>query len=666
MWYGRCSLPLIPTRNPRRAGYPEGGRSVDGELCRPCFFGSRRLAITLLLSVWIPSMFRIAADLRTVLPPSVTIGTWVLLVAMGLMTAPAEAQRKIEGRRYGGGNSSGQALGSGTGNRPNGQLGRDALGSGNALDGNLEVGSGGRNGYSPRAAAFSYQAIQARNLGVTNNVAGGRGFRGDPGYTAPRDFRGKVGGDDIYDFQRDSALSSMQFLTSPQRLDPFNISNNQGAFQYRRDFTSLPEVNNAFAARQIGDAQIRLDRVDSTMTTGSLLTTAAVPEDAGFTRGTVTSSSVRGLQPALRTGGYQPQNLFDEALMYDAIANPGPDEVNPLQPRPFRSPWEDEDGNRLKAKNQIDGIVSDGLNTPTPYETIVQRVIENYAGRENINIDDSGILRMREDRSLIEARIVAPRIGTPEDARPRDSSGSFDGLSRPEDDPEAGIGPDFRRSLTEFDLGDPEDEEDLGQESPSTDTGEQAGSEEEETNLRSSDDLFEVYQHRTEVDDLQDSGLSERARELVEQAEGYMLDNKYAKATDRLKDAKRLSPGNPMIEAGLANSQIGFGAYFSAELTLAKLFTRNPELAGAVFSDPKIIPNRTNLLIAANDLRSRLAAGRAANSKRNAGLGLVLAYIGWQVSDRTMVEEGLSEMTNSPQAGLEELLRAIWLAPVPE
>ena len=139
-------------------------------------------------------MFRIAADLRTVLPSSVTIGTWVLLVAMGLMTAPAEAQRKIEGRRYGGGNSSGQALGNGTGNRPNGQLGRDALGSGNALDGNLEVGSGGRNGYSPRAAAFSYQAIQARNLGVTNNVAGGRGFRGDPGYTAPRDFRGKVGG----------------------------------------------------------------------------------------------------------------------------------------------------------------------------------------------------------------------------------------------------------------------------------------------------------------------------------------------------------------------------------------------------------------------------------------------------------------------------------------
>ena len=64
--------------------------------------------------------------------------------------------------------------------------------------------------------------------------------------------------------------------------------------------------------------------------------------------------------------------------------------------------------------------------------------------------------------------------------------------------------------------------------------------------------------------------------------------------------------------------------------------------------------------------RSRLAAGRSTNSKRNSGLGLVLAYIGWQVSDRTMVEQGLAEMADSPQAGLEELLRVIWLAPVSE
>lgn len=610
-------------------------------------------------------MFRFAVASQ--LPrQSFTLCLWCVLGATWLVTTPAEAQRKIDGRRYGGGTSAGQALGNGTGNRPNGQLGRDALGSGNALDGNLQVGSGGRNGYSPRAAAFSYQAIQARNLGVTNNVAGGRGFRGDPGYTAPRDFRGAVGGDDIYAFQRDSALSSMQFLTSPQRLDPLNITNNKGSFQYRRDFTSLPEINNAFAARQIGDAQIRLDRANSAMTTGSLLTTAAVPEDSGFTRGTIMSSTLRGIQPNPRSGEFVPQNLFDEALFFDAIQNSDPQEaINALQPRPFRSPWEDEDGNRLKPKQQIDGKMSNGLNSSTPYEMIVQRIVENYAGRDDVNIDDSGVLRMREDRALIEARLSAPRIGTLEDVRPSGSSGSFEGFARPEDDPEAGIGPAFRHSPTEFELEAIEAEEAQNQAAaagtdPPADG--ETSSEESDENLRSAEALFEIYRHRTDVADLGNSGVSERAREFMDDAEGFMLANKYAKATDRLKDAKRLSPGNPMIEAGLANAQIGFGAYFSAEITLAKLFTRNPELVGAVFSDSKIIPNRTTLMIAANDIKSRITAGRDAASTRNAGLGLVLAYIGWQIEDQSMIETGLDEILKSPQAGLEELLRAIWIA----
>ena len=67
-------------------------------------------------------------------------------------------------------------------------------------------------------------------------------------------------------------------------------------------------------------------------------------------------------------------------------------------------------------------------------------------------------------------------------------------------------------------------------------------------------------------------------------------------------------------------------------------------------------------MIAANDIKSRITAGRNAESTRNAGLGLVLAYIGWQIEDQSMIETGLDEILKSPQAGLEELLRAIWIA----
>ncbi|MDA1025462.1 MAG: hypothetical protein O3A19_03455, partial [Planctomycetota bacterium] len=297
-----------------------------------------------------------------------------------------------------------------------------------------------------------------------------------------------------------------------------------------------------------------------------------------------------------------------------------------------------------------------------------QRVVSNYAGRDYVRIDDSGILRMREDRARIEARIRAPRIGTLEDGRPSDSSGSFEGLSRPEDDPEAGIGPAFRRSST-FDstngatTGDSQNQDDPWKTQDSN-GGEGPDSEDGEENLRSPEALFDIYRHRTEVDDLGNPGISERAGELVDEAEAYMVENKYAKAMDRLKDALRLNPGDPLIEAGLANSQIGFGAYFSAQITLSKLFTGNPELVGAAFSDPKVIPNRTNLMIAADDIRSRIAAGMKSSSTRNAGLGMVLAYIGWQLDDQSMISEGLDKISESPEAGLEGLLRAIWLAPV--
>ncbi|MCP4068001.1 MAG: hypothetical protein GY741_06940, partial [Phycisphaeraceae bacterium] len=163
----------------------------------------------------------------TTMPRNLIMACITLVVGASQLEA---APQRMGGQRIGGqrlgGNSAGQALSAPSGNRPNGQLGRDALGSGDALDSNLEVGSGGRNGYSPRAAAFSYQAIQARNLVVTNNVAGGRGFRSDPaflggvGYGAPRDVRGAVGGDATGGFERASSLGSLDGLMSDRRLDP--------------------------------------------------------------------------------------------------------------------------------------------------------------------------------------------------------------------------------------------------------------------------------------------------------------------------------------------------------------------------------------------------------------------------------------------------------------
>ncbi|MCA9283312.1 MAG: hypothetical protein KDA30_14880, partial [Phycisphaerales bacterium] len=77
--------------------------------------------------------------------------------------------------------------------------------SGSALDASLRVGSGGRN---IRSRSFD-EEIAFRNAIVTGNVAGGMGFRGDVGYSAPLDFRGSIGSADQFGFRADAFYSGL-------------------------------------------------------------------------------------------------------------------------------------------------------------------------------------------------------------------------------------------------------------------------------------------------------------------------------------------------------------------------------------------------------------------------------------------------------------------------
>src|SRR5688500_16525060 len=87
-----------------------------------------------------------------------------------------------------------------------GALAQDALGGGNVLDSNLSATGGRIN--QPRAQ----ENYRDRNLIVTGDVAGGRGFRGSVGYTAAADFRGRTGSNEIFPFLADSAFSSPGLL----------------------------------------------------------------------------------------------------------------------------------------------------------------------------------------------------------------------------------------------------------------------------------------------------------------------------------------------------------------------------------------------------------------------------------------------------------------------
>lgn len=76
--------------------------------------------------------------------------------------------------------------------------------TGNALDANLQVGSGGN------VPAAQIPDFRARNLLITGQVTDGRQFRGDAGYSAAGAFGGQLGSDDLFRFRADAVGSTRQ------------------------------------------------------------------------------------------------------------------------------------------------------------------------------------------------------------------------------------------------------------------------------------------------------------------------------------------------------------------------------------------------------------------------------------------------------------------------
>ena len=588
----------------------------------------------------------------------------VVAILVAVLASSASAQRRIEAERIGSGplykNPAGRALGSGTVARPNGILGDGAMTYGNALDGNLQVGSNGFNSRSARSNAYTYRNLQARNLIVTNGVAGGRGFRGDVGYLAPGDFAGETGGDSTYDFRRDSALSGLEFLSSSRQIDTFNIAQGMGVFQYRRDFTTLPEANSVESVSRLNDAEIRLDRANAAIRTGNLLDTAVAPSDIGLVQAAdgeiqrAMSSTVRGLQfPSQQE--FLPSSVYEQAMFNQASILGDEDVIEGFSPERFITPL-DRSGDRDASIDDGGGPILDG-DDRSRYDAILQRVIRKYEGRDDVTVDESSIDRLRGGLDRIDAMLAPKRLGTT-DSTPAvvaderrvgppgqrlEPSGADLGLGvgpREGDEEEDALVPTAPDGETPTDGAEPPDAEEA----------------ESADEVRSVQELIDALTHGESVGTLVDPKMRIRVQQIVDQAETAMREGEFFRAEDRFDVALQLNPGNPMLEGGLANAQIGAGLYRSAGVTLARLF-RDHELMIDLQWEAGLIPNETRLKIAASEIRAMIR-----KNPGNAGaLGLVLAYIGRQIGDPALVVEGLDLIDDSKLQRQVELLRAIWV-----
>ena len=194
---------------------------------------------------------------------------------------------------------------------------QNALGDGAALDGNTGYGTGGRNTYMP------IEDFRRRNLVVTGNVAGGRGFQGEIDYTEPKAFRQEVGSDANFGFRAGSYLSSANFLYSDNALERMVPAGVYGNVPFFRD-TTPPNANESFLMKgPEPEVRMRPDRPDfGTVPGDTLRFTMGEPRPLGTVRNNMNAlmrmrgSTLTGLQ-AMRDeyAGEDAMSLYDRAAM---------------------------------------------------------------------------------------------------------------------------------------------------------------------------------------------------------------------------------------------------------------------------------------------------------------------------------------------------------------
>ncbi len=600
---------------------------------------------------------------------TLSLGAISLALVVGELawTGAAHAQSQVKGNRVGTQVSGSQRGGTGTvglpddvlrgrgeslgdGNAMGGQTFRwaqttgagRAAGSGNILDANTQLGSGGAN------AGTIPVDFNARNLIVTGSVPGGRGFRGSVGYTADTDFRARTGSDDSFAFRAGSAFSNPSFSASAVARDRFLVAQGLGVFEFRRDSTPLSAANERAASEQT-DSRLRLDRANAQMSFGR------ANYDIGGDRtiiSTITQtgdpvryiiSPLRGLQienlkdPLSRAGlsvyerararqdmamGITTMDDYQRVRGTAAVETPDPRRVD----------------QRLRPESEAERLrVGSTKVLPQSYLDIVEAVNKSAVpaaeGTSTPGTDGamqpSPLERVRESLDAIRPT-RAPR-GRPQDDGTKSATG--DGTS------------DSSQSLVS-----PEGTPRSGEAEREAERVKQRGA------IISVEEAARILRHGRTVDSLSRDDRR-RVDELTKQGEAALRDGDYFRAERRFEQAQTLAVDNPLAEVGIAHAQLGAGLYLSASLTLRNLFEAFPELIDTRY-DRALLPAPDRLEKAVEIMRDRIKRGDDVQ-----GYGLILAYIGHQTADRAMVEEGLAAIGGNERLdAARKLLEGVWLA----
>jgi len=601
---------------------------------------------------------------------------------------------------------------------------QDALGTGRALDRNLQVGSGGIN----RPVNNLASDIAFRNAIVTGNVTGGFGFRGEVGYTGAFDFRDSLGSDDIFSFQARSTSAAdvlnfhsgpamgsqvpgMRGLDATQRSLGWGVASQSPALGggriIDRQFagTSVGQIDQAIRDPLGGAAGITVD--EFTRLQGAIRSTSDLIARSGsdVNRLGIMEDQQRGTR-SLRVGS--------DLLAVRDLSISRRDSIDgiPLAPRPeMLSTWRDPAAGLFPETPATE----DDPFAPARLPGFEQRDPRDLLDprREPAEGTDPLSNRLPTNRLIPEASPYRTAIDSLRIRNDRISGLPIDGRTgqrtQPMPDPAAPADPAPDRAwaltldqrLEALRAALQEDDQ------PFTDPTQRMQPDFDQL-TEDSEQAFRIETLRAELRDLTPEERQERlqdpefieamtnprvaaqiARETLagsgvvvrslitrpetehdaslferhmKRGQELLAEGGFFAAEERFTAALYIVPGDPLAAAGRIHAQIGAGMYRSATLNLRSLLRNYPELAAVRF-DAALLPAGDRLETTLGRLRERTMPAVPVSQEA----GLLLAYLGHQFDNQSDIRRGINaarkvaEETDRPLDPLVEIVAAIWL-----
>jgi hypothetical protein len=575
------------------------------------------------------------------------------------------------------------------------------------LDANSRVGGMGENGARAKEDYFS------RNLIVTGDVAGGRGFRGSVGYREQSEFTGQTGSDDNRSWRAYSVYSSPYMAQAT--YNPLQASQAFGAIMYTRTYANA-SARDILTNQQPLDARIAFDRF--TADSGKKMKRMADIIDPANARDTsdrlnwrvtqaISAASGRearreqGVDDLLGNMGlstYDRQRLKQDILqgrtkremVGDPLSQtsllPGDSLADTARLRPTLAPEYSSiyESLRARAGDRIPIPASEADRAARAKEIEKELNGDMDWLRDQLmrsGSENRGVAGPRAEKAPIDPSL-ARQLGTDgkeSDATKQDGMGQGadagkgngadqgngtdqgnNGDSTKRDD---GTGSGRTRDSKNLDGSATEQTDSVVRDANGRDRG--GMTKDERDRQPSVDDLAFILRHGRKLQSLVPEDSS-AIKDMMELGATSMTRGEFFRAEERFASVLAVLPNNAGAMAGVANAQMGAGLSVSAALTLRKLFAMHPEMIDTHLGT-EILPPADRIEAALAAARERLSAANSPNASTELqsdrfDFGLVISYIGFQSDRSEVIREGLDAMRQTrPDDAMLGILQRIWL-----